>query len=77
MIAKTKARQNKVIQLTSSVYEVSVTAMPVEGKANLAVIEALADHFHVHKNKVQIISGFTSINKSIEIIFPDNVIDLL
>ena len=67
IITKTKAREEKVLQITDSVYEVSVTSMPIEGKANKAVIEAIANHFHVHKNQVEIISGFTGINKVIEI----------
>lgn len=67
IIVKTKARDEKVIKLTDSVYEVSVKAMPIEGRANLAVIAALADYFHVHKNQVEIVSGFTSMNKVVKI----------
>lgn len=67
VITKTKSRDNKVIKLTDSVYEVHVKAAPVEGKANRAVIETLANHFHVHKNQVEIISGFTGINKVVKI----------
>ena len=44
-----------------------MTAPPVGGKANEAVIDALADHFHVHKNKVQILSGFTGVNKVVSV----------
>lgn len=65
VITKTKSRENKVIKLTDSVYEVHVKAAPVEGRANAAVIEALTDHFLVHKNQVVIKSGFTSVNKII------------
>ncbi|MFZ2199322.1 MAG: DUF167 domain-containing protein [Microgenomates group bacterium] len=67
IIVKTKAREAKVVQLTDSVYEVHVTAPQIEGKANLAVIDALVDHFHLHKNQVQIVSRFKSINKVIEL----------
>lgn len=67
VITKPKARNTMVTQITESVYEVAVTAMPVGGKANEAVITALADHFHVHKNQVVILSGFTSINKVVSI----------
>jgi hypothetical protein len=41
--------------------------MPIDGKANKAVIEALANHFHVHKNQIEILSGFTRMNKTVEI----------
>lgn len=67
IITKAKSRQNKVVQLTESVYEVSVTAPPVGGRANLAVIDVLARHFKVHKNQIEIISGFTATNKTISI----------
>lgn len=67
VITKTKSRENKVVKLTDSVYEVHVKAAPVEGKANRAVIETVADYFHVHQNQVAIISGFTRINKVVEI----------
>jgi hypothetical protein len=68
VIVKPKSRKTKVTQLTESVYEVAVTAPPVGGKANEAAIEALADYFHVHKNQVEIVSGFTGVNKVIKII---------
>ncbi len=67
IIVKTKSRTTKVVQLTASVYEVHVTAPPIEGKANLAVIDALSDHFHLHKNQVLITSGFTSVNKVVSL----------
>jgi uncharacterized protein (TIGR00251 family) len=38
-----------------------------EGKANVAVIKALAGYFGVAKSQVSILSGFTSRNKTIEI----------
>lgn len=63
IIVKTKARETKVVQLTDSVYEVHVSAPPIGGQANASVIEVLANHFHLHKNQVQIISGFRSVNK--------------
>lgn len=67
IITKPKSRSIKVTALTDSVYEVAVTAVPIGGKANEAVITALADHFHVHKNQVQILHGFTSVNKVVEV----------
>jgi len=67
IITKPKSRTTKVRQITETVYEVAVTALPIGGKANEAVITALADHFHVHKNQVQILHGFTSVNKVVEV----------
>lgn len=39
----------------------------IEGKANRAVVELLADYFGVPKSKVQMISGITSRHKRFKI----------
>jgi uncharacterized protein (TIGR00251 family) len=49
-------------------YRVSVKAPPTDGKANVAVIKALARHFKIPQTRVNMISGFTSKNKRLEIL---------
>ena len=49
-------------------FVVRVKDPPREGKANLAVIELLAEHFGVPKSKVRILSGFGSKNKTVEVV---------
>lgn len=44
-----------------------VAAPPLEGKANAAVIEALAEHFGVKKSAVTLLSGHKSKIKRLEI----------
>jgi uncharacterized protein len=44
-----------------------VRAAPVEGKANLAVIETLAENYAVPKSSVRLIAGKTSKTKTFEI----------
>ena len=44
-----------------------VSAHPVDGKANLAVIEALAERYDVPKSTVRLTSGHTSKTKTFEI----------
>ncbi len=51
-------------------YKVSVKAAPTDGKANDAIIRALADHFKVRTNDVCIVSGHTAGQKIIEISGP-------
>jgi uncharacterized protein (TIGR00251 family) len=51
----------------SDIYIVRVKDPPREGKANLAVIKLLAEHFGVPKSKVRIVSGLTSRIKVIEV----------
>lgn len=46
---------------------VYVAAPPVEGNANRAVVEALAEHFMVKKNEIRLISGQQSRLKLFEI----------
>lgn len=50
------------------VYKVSVKAPPIGGKANMAVIKALADYSDVAPSLVSLVSGTTSKNKIFEII---------
>ena len=46
---------------------VKVKEPPKEGKANIAVIKAVAKHFGVSSGAVRIVSGHTSRNKVLEV----------
>ena len=50
-------------------YKVHLTAPAVEGKANKALVEYLAEYFGVKKNQIEIIKGLKSRNKTVNI-FP-------
>lgn len=60
------AKQNKVKE-EGQRYKVYLTAPPVEGKANKLLIEVLADYFKVKKDRVRILRGILSSNKTVEI----------
>jgi len=62
-----KAKQNKIVK-EGDRYKVYLTAPPVEGKANKALIEFLAEHFEVKKNKITIVRGLKSRDKVINIL---------
>jgi uncharacterized protein (TIGR00251 family) len=49
------------------IFFVCVKEPPKEGKANRAVIKLLADYFRVSQGQISIASGFSSRNKTIEI----------
>lgn len=49
------------------VLKVYVTVAPEKGKANEALVEALARHFCVAKNAVRIIRGASSRHKRVQI----------
>ncbi|MEK7066811.1 MAG: DUF167 domain-containing protein [Patescibacteria group bacterium] len=64
---KPGAKINKVELTEECVLLVSVKAPAKEGKANLAVVRALADYFKIPKNAVRVKSGLKSKNKIVEI----------
>ena len=66
--AKPGAREERVEKADDTHYAVSVKEPPVEGRANAAIVRALAEHFKVAPSRVRIISGYTSRQKAIEII---------
>ena len=47
--------------------KVRLRAPAVEGKANEALIERLADHYNVKKSRVRIVRGEKSRHKTVEI----------
>ncbi|MFH1749808.1 MAG: DUF167 domain-containing protein [bacterium] len=65
--AKAGARENKIEEIGENEFRVSVTEPPVQGRANYAVAELLADHFKVSKSDVRLTSGFRSREKTFEI----------
>ncbi len=64
---KPNSKVEKIEKIDETHFSVSVKAPPVEGKANEAVIELIANYFNVPRSRVKIISGFSSRNKVIEI----------
>jgi uncharacterized protein len=64
---KTNARKNEVTETGPGTYSVSVTAPPVEGKANEKVVELLSEFFHKPKRCISIVRGEKGKDKIIEI----------
>lgn len=58
------AKQNKIVEENGR-YKVYLTAPPVEGKANEALIEFLAEHFKAKRSKIRIIKGLKSRDKCV------------
>ena len=55
------------IKEEGNVLKVYLTAPPVEGKANYALVELLAEHYGVRKGQITIIKGLQSRHKTINI----------
>lgn len=68
VITHPNAKRPRVEEDLIGALHVYVAAPPLEGKANTAVVEALAGHFNVKKSAVTLLSGHKSKVKRFEII---------
>ena len=64
--AKTNARVDEITKIDEIHYQVKTRELPLAGRANLAIIELLAEYFNVPKSTIQIHSGFSSKQKVFE-----------
>ncbi len=64
---KPSAKKTEVHKTGDSEYRVFVTAHPVDGRANSAVIDVLSEFFVVPKSRIRIVNGHASKKKIIEI----------
>jgi uncharacterized protein (TIGR00251 family) len=62
-----RARKNAITGVVGNALKLALTAPPVEGRANQAVIEFFADLFQIPRSSVTIASGETSRNKIVRI----------
>jgi uncharacterized protein (TIGR00251 family) len=58
------AKKNEIIKDESGI-KIKITAQPVEGKANKALIEFLSKQFKIPKTSIKIVKGETSKDKTI------------
>lgn len=63
-----RASKNKLTKLADGTYKLHLTAPPVEGAANAALVDFLSTELKVAKSSITILKGQTSKNKIIEII---------
>ena len=62
-----RARKNAITGTVGDALKVALTAPPVQGKANQAVIEFFSDLFQIPRSSVTIASGETSRNKVVRV----------
>ncbi len=70
--AKPDDWEEKVEKIDDTHFVVSVKEPPIKGQANYAIIKVLAKYFNIEKHRLKIVSGYTSRNKTIEILFQKN-----
>ena len=62
-----RARKNAIIGVVGDIVKLALTAPPVDGRANQAVIEFLAELFEIPRASITIASGETSRKKVVRI----------
>jgi uncharacterized protein len=62
-----RARKNAVTGVVGDALKLALTAPPVEGRANQAVIEFFADFFEIPRSSITIASGATSRTKVLRV----------
>ena len=65
--AKPNAKKEKIEKISETNFIVAIKEPPIQGKANAAIIKALAAHFNIPPSAVQLISGFSSKQKIFDI----------
>ena len=63
-----RASRNEIESVTGNALKVRVTAPPVEGAANKALIELLAERLRIRKSQIEIVAGHNSQQKMISIV---------
>ncbi len=66
--AKTDSREAYVKKIDEKTYEVAVKDPKTEGRANRAIIAALAEYFDISRSRISIMLGRTSHIKVVEIL---------
>ena len=62
-----RASKNEIVAREGGALKIRITAPPVDGAANEALIRFLADTLSVPKSQVEIVSGHTSRDKVVRI----------
>jgi uncharacterized protein YggU (UPF0235/DUF167 family) len=64
---KLRSKKTSIVKNDDGSFTVAVHTMPIDGRANEAVIRVLADFFHVPPSSIVFVSGITSKTKVFEL----------
>lgn len=64
---RTGAQKIGIIKISETNFKISVSEPPEKGKANKAVIKALAEYLQIAQSRISMVAGTTSKNKIIDI----------
>lgn len=62
-----RSSRNEMVKISTGEYKAKLTAPPVKGQANKALIKLLADYFGVSKSSITIVGGQTAKTKIVDI----------
>lgn len=63
-----RSSRNEVVgEMADGTLKVKLTAPPVDGRANEALIKLLADYLDINKSKIKIVTGAANKNKTVAI----------
>lgn len=62
-----RSSRNEVVKISEGEYKVKLTAPPVDGAANDALIKLLSQYFKVSKSEIVIVGGKTAKIKMVDI----------
>ena len=60
-----KSSKNEIVGIHDGKLKIKITAPPVDGKANAALVEFLSDIFEIPKRQIEITKGDTGRNKTV------------
>ena len=64
-----RAKRNEIVEvMADDTVKVRLTAPPVEGKANQALVDLLSEILGVNKSRIEIVGGATSRDKLVSIL---------
>lgn len=66
--AKPNSKEEQVEKISENEFVVSVKEPPIGGRANTAILRALADYLNISSSHLRIVSGYTSRQKVVEIL---------
>ncbi|MEI7890642.1 MAG: DUF167 domain-containing protein [bacterium] len=62
-----RSSKNEVVKTSEGEYRIKLTAPPVDGQANDALIDILSKHFKVAKSLIKIVGGKSTKIKMVDI----------
>ena len=67
MLVRPRASRDEVLGVRDGAVRVNVKAAPVDGKANVAMAELLAERLGIAKSRIRVVRGHTARDKQVSV----------